>query len=72
MPKYSYDGPVMLYDQIIDDKWQSSTIATSVAKARSNLTYQYKKKHGYEPNAAITLPGYIGVKQSETQIELDI
>lgn len=72
MPKYLYSGPVMLYDQIIDAKWQSSTIAMSIAKARSNLTYQYKKKYGYEPFAAITLPGDIKIERVETQMKLDI
>lgn len=72
MPKYSYDGPVMLHDTIVERRWVSETQAPSKAKARSNLTYQYKKKNGYEPFSAISLPGEINVEHDESQMVLDI
>lgn len=57
MKKYSYDGPVKQFDTIIDNRWRGDTIASSEAKARSNLVYRYKIEHGKVPSAKITLPG---------------
>ena len=59
MNKYVYEGPVMYFDKIIDRHYRAETMAKSAAKARSNLTYSYKRKYGYEPYAAISLPGDI-------------
>ena len=55
MPKYIYDGPVKEFDKLISEHWKGETIAPSEAKARSNLAYQYKRDHGYIPNAKISL-----------------
>lgn len=57
--KYTYDGPVMEFDRCVADHWKASTYAASEKKARSNLTYQYKKEHGKTPNTKITLTGKI-------------
>ena len=57
--EYSYDGPVMEFNRIVTNKWSSVTRASSEAKARSNLIYQYKKQFGKAPNSKITLPGKI-------------
>lgn len=59
MNLYFYEGPVLKYGQCVDTHWESSTYAVSKEKARSNLTYQYKKKYGYLPQVKITLPGNI-------------
>lgn len=59
MNKYSYEGPVMEFDRIINPKWISTTYAQSEAKARSNLAYQYKKANNKTANCKITLPGKI-------------
>lgn len=59
MNKYSYDGPVMEFDRCIANRWKASTYAVSEKKARSNLTYQYKKRNNKLPNTKITLPGQI-------------
>lgn len=56
---YTYHGPVMLFDRCIDDRWNGSTYAVSEKRARSNLTYQFKKKYNYEANTKISLPGKI-------------
>lgn len=40
---YSYDGPVMEFERCITNHWKASTYAVSEKKARSNLTFQYKK-----------------------------
>ena len=57
MKQYSYDGPVMEFDRCVANRWKASTYAVSEKKARSNLTYQYKKRHNKLPNTKITLPG---------------
>lgn len=57
--EYLYDGPVMEFDKIIADRWSSSTYAPSEKKARSNLTYQFKKQFNRSQAAKITLPGKV-------------
>ena len=59
MKQYLYDGPVMEFDRCIANRWKASTYAVSEKKARSNLTYQYKKRNNMIPNTMITLPGQL-------------
>ena len=61
MQLYFYDGPVMEFDRIIANHWTASTRAETEKKARSNLAYQYKKKHGRVPNSKITVPGKLTI-----------
>lgn len=62
MALYSYDGPVFEFDRIVANHWRAQTYATSEAKARSNLVYQFKKSNGKVPRTKITLPGKIVVE----------
>ena len=55
--KYLYCGPVKEFDRVISNKWEGETYAPSEKKARSNLSYRYKKEYGKSSNAKITLPG---------------
>ena len=55
--RYIYEGPVKEFDRIIADHWRGETIAESERKARSNLTYQYKKSHNKSNYTKITLTG---------------
>lgn len=55
--KYIYEGPVESFGKCIDSHWRGETMADSEAKARSNLTYQYKKQNGRSAACKITLPG---------------
>lgn len=57
MNKYEYDGPVMMFDTCVEYRWKASTYAVSEKKARSNLTYRYKKETNRSANTSITLPG---------------
>jgi hypothetical protein len=61
MNQYSYEGPVKEFGNTINPKWKGTTYAPSVEKARSNLTYQYKKTHNKSASCKITLPGKIVV-----------
>jgi hypothetical protein len=57
--KYIYRGIVKEFDRIIQSNWEGSTYAVSEAKARANLTFQWKREHGRAANCKITLPGPI-------------
>lgn len=59
MNRYMYDGPVVAFDKCIEHRWKGETTAISERKAKSNLTYQYKKKNNMMPNMKISLPGEI-------------
>lgn len=65
MALYSYNGPVLEFDRVITNNWQAQTYATSEAKARSNLAYQFKKVNGKVARTKITLPGKIVVEGDE-------
>ena len=64
MALYSYNGPVLEFDRIVANHWQAQTYATSEAKARINLAFQFKKNTGRVPRTKITLPGKI-VKEGD-------
>lgn len=59
MKRYVYDGPVMEFEKCVADRWKGETLAVSERKARSNLSYQYKKENDRVANIRITLPGKI-------------
>lgn len=55
--KYIYDGPVLKFDTCVTNHWKGETMAPSEQKARSNLTYQFKRQNNLVPGTKITLPG---------------
>lgn len=57
--KYSYDGPVMLFDKCVADHWKGETMAPNQNKARSNLAYQAKKQMNLIAGSKVSLPGEI-------------
>ena len=57
--KYVYVGPVMVFDRLIADHWAGETMAMTEKKARSNLTYQFKRQNRRIVGTKITLPGKI-------------
>lgn len=57
MQQYLYDGPVMEFDRCIVHRWVASTYAPTEKKARSNLTYRYKKQSNRVAGTRISLPG---------------
>ena len=59
MNLYVYDGPVLEFDRCIARRWTASTYAPSESKARSNLSYQFKKQHNRVANTKVTLPGKV-------------
>lgn len=59
MNKYSYDGPVMVFDTCVVNHWKGQTMAPSEKKARCNLMYQFKKSTNRVAGTKVTLPGKI-------------
>lgn len=72
MNRYSYAGPVMNFDRCIADKWRGETMAVSAQKAKSNLTYQFKKQNGYEAGANIKLTGKVTLVKEENYGRLQL
>lgn len=65
MNTYTYSGPVMEFDRCIASTWHGETTAQTTAKARSNLTYQFKKQNNRVPGCRISLPGPITKVEQE-------
>lgn len=59
MNKYTYDGPVMEFNTCISSRWRASTYAPSEKRAKSNLTFRFKRENNRVPGSAISLPGRI-------------
>lgn len=58
MNRYSYKGPVMVFNTCVANNWSGETMAVSESKARSNLAYQFKKSNNRLANSAkIIFPG---------------
>jgi len=59
MRRYVYEGPVLLFGICIVNCWKGETMAVSESKARSNLTYQFKRQHNRVAGSKFELPGKI-------------
>jgi hypothetical protein len=49
----------MEFNTLLTDRWEGETVAPSEKKARSNLTYQFKRGNNRIAGTRITLPGKI-------------
>jgi hypothetical protein len=47
----------MVLGKVVANRWRGSTYAVSDGKAKSNLSYKYKKQHKLMPTAKVELPG---------------
>lgn len=59
MARYFYDGPVSIFDRCVADHWKGETVADSPKKAKSNLTYQFKKQNNLHPGTKVFLLGEV-------------
>lgn len=59
MYRYVYDGPVSESNHLITNNWHGETWANSEAKAKTNLSYQFKKASNKPSMAKITLNGFV-------------
>lgn len=64
MDRYSYRGPVLEFGKVVQNVWYGETLAVSEKKARSNLTFQWKKENNRLPSSKVTLPGDIKMEES--------
>ena len=57
---YIYDGPVMQFGRVIQDKWRRGTRAPSPKKALANLQFTYKIRKKMARDSRIELdPRYL-------------
>ena len=61
MNRYIYDGPVVVFGRCVENKWHGETIASTEKKAKSNLTYQWKKRNNKVAGTKVTLPGKVQI-----------
>ena len=59
--KFYYDGPVMMFNTIVINRWRGETMAPTLTKARNNLTYQAKQELKLVGGSKISLPGKIEI-----------
>lgn len=59
--KFYYDGPVMMFNTCVINRWIGETIAPTEKKARSNLSYQAKQQLNLLPGSKISLPGELEI-----------
>lgn len=55
MYKYYYDGPVMIFEKCVTNRWRGETVAPTNKKALSNLGYQYKNQNNLCATARVQL-----------------
>ena len=65
---YKYSGAVTKFGLTVHSHWKGYTYAVSEAKARSNLTYQFKREFGMAPNTKIFLPGKVTLQKPEPEV----
>lgn len=56
MKTYTYNGPVMGLNGVLDHRWRGETYAGTEKKAKNNLAHQYRKEHDLADNYKIILP----------------
>lgn len=59
MAIYRFSGPVTQFGVCICNHWSGATTAPTKEKARSNLTYRFKKETGKTADSSIKLEGEI-------------
>lgn len=57
--RYMYDGPVLEFNKLVAERWYGETSAPTIGRAKSNLSYQFKRQANKIPGTKITLPGEI-------------
>ena len=57
--RYIYDGPVYEFNNLIAEHWRGETVAPTAQKAKSNLTYQFKRQTNRVVGSKIKLTGEV-------------
>lgn len=53
--RYTYIGPIFVFDSQVSPKWSATTWAVSEKQAKSNLLFRAKKAFGYNQGAKLSL-----------------
>lgn len=61
MSLYIYEGPVLEFGRLVEERWYGETMATTEKKAKNNLAYQWKKRNNRLAASVITLPGKLQI-----------
>ena len=65
MGLYTYSGPVLQYDRVIQSNWKGQTYAETKKQAISNLKYQFKTQAHMMPTVGgIKLYGNVEEKEN--------
>ena len=57
--RYIFKGHVVhQFGTMLDRNWKGETFAPSMAKAKSNLNYQWKKQNNYPRETKVILEGH--------------
>ena len=54
---YRYEGAVLIFDRVVAHNYHAQTLASSAAKARSNIAYQYRRKANIADHIPVKLTG---------------
>lgn len=54
---YQYEGAVLIFDRVVADNYKAQTRASSTAKARSNIAYQFRRKANIADHIPVKLTG---------------
>ena len=54
---YQYEGAVLIFDRVVAHNYRAQTRATSKAKARNNIAYQFRKKTNIADHIPVKLTG---------------
>lgn len=57
--RFKYDGPILFYNNVVDNNWKAITYAETKRRAISNLKYQANRYLGKTEKNKISLPGNI-------------
>lgn len=53
--RYSYTGPVRVYDKIVEHNYKGDTMAFTPQKALSNLAWRFKQDNNYSDLVKVEL-----------------
>lgn len=54
---YRYEGAVLIFDRVVAHNYHAQTRASSTAKARSNIAYQFRRKANIADHIPVKLTG---------------
>ena len=54
---YRYEGAVLIFDRVVAHNYHAQTLASSAAKARNNIAYQYRRKANIADHIPVKLTG---------------